>query len=607
MNNFGYNNTDDSELDAEMESVLEKLGENLRALQVTHFSPMSRDAKSRIRAHMFERIQDAVSPGEADVENESYLLDRLISWIRSSSQKVVLSPVRRAIIREKLYALPERSIFASWFTGGLVKKLTASFSLGGVLALSLFAYVLRVPVTYAREFTVVHEVFGDVQVVRDGQTSPAQQGFELKEGDELRTGEDGRAEVKYFDKSFTRLFANTDVAFQSLRSENFGVDHRVELDLERGMLWSSVFDFVKNSDFKVKVNDVVASASKRATFSVSSENGSSQVQVFQNAVNVSLPQKSEEKAAEAKTVVKGFQLVTDAAVGSNAGKSRVEPIQLKGAEKEWVSVNLQKDAQLIADAQSQNQGVVAGPSGVLQENASLLLAFDGNERFKLELNIAEKSFYEVLGKVDVKTDNVRGSFDQLESTARKADGIQNEDVKKLAAAVLQSARSKLLSAKPDSSLYDVKVALEERDFVVAPEDQKLSVALDQASQFLAEAQVLQDKGLKDAYAKALGKYQQRIKDVDTLVVGKTSKKLALDNDIPARRASLEVQYVALKNPANVIMKPENVEEIPVVATIKSTPSVDTNKTSEVASMPIDKDTSSFDDTPLPPKLQLSRD
>ncbi len=213
MNNFGYNNTDDSELDAEMESALEKLGENLRTLQVTHFSPMSRDAKSRIRAHMFERIQEGV-PGEADVENESYLLDRLISWIRTSSQKVVLSPVRRALIREKLYDLPAHSPFATWFNGGLVQKLTASFSLGGVLALSLFAYVLRVPVTYAGEFTVVHEVSGDVQIVRDGQTSQAQQGFELKEGDELRTGEDGRVEVKYFDKSFTRLFANTDVAFQ---------------------------------------------------------------------------------------------------------------------------------------------------------------------------------------------------------------------------------------------------------------------------------------------------------------------------------------------------------------------------------------------------------
>lgn len=599
MNNFGYNNTDDSELDTEMESALEKLGENLRALQSTNFSPMSRDAKSRIRAHMFERIQDGV-PGEADVENESYLLDRLISWIRTSSQKVVLSPVRRAIIREKLYALPAQSPFAAWFSGGLVKKLTASFSLGGVLALSLFAYVLRVPVTYAREFTVVHEVFGDVQVVRDGQTSPAQQGFELKEGDELRTGEDGRVEVKYFDKSFTRLFANTDVAFQSLRSENFGVDHRVELDLERGMLWSSVFDFVKNSDFKVKANDMVASASKRATFSVSSENGASQVQVFQNAVNVSLPQKSEVKPIETKTVVKGYQLVADAAVGSSASKSRVEPIQLKGTEKEWVSVNLQKDAQLIADAQNQNQGVVAGPSGVLQENASLLLAFDSNERFKLELNIAERSFYEVLGKDDVKVDTVRSLFNQLEETAQKADGIQNEEVKKLSAAVLQSARSKLLSAKPDSSLYDVKVALEERDFVDAPEDQKLSVALDQASQFLAEAQVLQDKDLKDAYKKALGKYQQRIKDVDTLVSGKVLKKLMVEDDIPARRASLEVQYVALKNPVSVATKTESVDEVATVAV-----PVSNEKIVEIEKS-ADQNVVS-DDAQLPPKLQLSRD
>ncbi len=599
MNNFDYNNTDDSEMSAEMEAALVMLGEKLKKLPTVHFSPMDRDAKSRIKAHMFQRIQNTV-PGEVDVEDESYLLDRLTSWIRSASREVLLNPVRRAIIREKLYALPERSIFASWFNAGFMRKLTASFSVGGVLALSLFAYVLRVPVTYAREFTVVHEVSGDVQIVRDGQASMAQQGFELKEGDELRTGEDGRVEVKYFDKSFTRLFANTDLAFQSLRSENFGVDHLVELDLERGMLWSSVFDFVKNSDFRVRANDLITSASKRATFSVSSENGASQVQVFQNAVNVSLPQKSEEKSIEMKTVVKGYQLVANAAVGSSASKSRIELIQLKGTEKEWVSVNLQKDAQLIADAQSQNQGVVAGPSGVLRENASLLLAFDSNERFKLELNIAERSFYEVLEKGNVKVDEVRASFDQLETIAKKADGILSDDVKKLSVAVLQSARSKLLSAKPDSSLYDVKVALEERDFVQAPEDQKLSVALDQASQFLAEAQVLQDKGLRDEYAKALGKYQQRIKDVDTLVSGKVSKKLTVESDVPARRASLEVQYVALKNPMSVATKTESVAEVAAVAV-----PVSNEKIVEIEKS-VDQNVVS-DDAQLPPKLQLSRD
>ncbi len=236
----------------------------------------------------------------------------------------------------------------------------------------------------------------------------------------------------------------------------------------------------------------------------------------------------------------------------------------------------------------------------MRENASLLLAFDSNERFKLELNIAERSFYEVLGKDDVKADTVRSLFHQLEETARKADSIQNENVKKLSAAVLQSARSKLLSAKPDSSLYDVKMALEERDFIDAPEDQKLSVALDQASQFLAEAQVLQDKDLKDAYSKALGKYQQRIKDVDTLVSGKVSKKLTVEADVPARRASLEVQYVALKNPVGVATKTESVAEVAAV-----TVPVLNEKIVEIEKS-ADQNVVS-DDAQLPPKLQLSRE
>lgn len=561
MNNFGHHSADDSELDEMNIASLEQLGENLKKLQMSHFSPMSRSMKSRIRSSLLQKIESGVpesvpdgvlsgnAPLGADVESESYLLDRLIAWIRDSSKSVVLNPIQRAIIREKLYALPAQSFaqspFASWFSGGILKRFVASFSLAGVLGLSLFAYVLRVPVTYAGEFTVVHEVSGDVVVVRDGQSSPASEGFELREGDELRTGENGSAEVKYFDKSFTRLFANTDVAFQLLRSENFGVDHLVELDLERGTLWSSVFDFVKNSNFKVRSNDLVTSASKRATFSVFSENGTSQVQVFQNAVNVSVPD-------ETKTIVKGFQLVTDAEAGSSDSVGRIEPISLKPSEKEWVSANLQKDAQLIDDVQKQNQGVVAGPLGILQENASLLLAFDSNEKFKLELNIAERSFYEVLNGVDVSADQVRASFDQLEAITGRVDSAANDDVKKLAAAVLQSARAKLLGARPDSSLYDVKIALEERDFLNAPPDQKLSVAIDQAGQFLAEAQVLQDKGLQGAYDKALDIYRQRVKDVDLLVSDRLSKKLAIDDTVGVRRKGLEVQYVAMRNPVNVV-------------------------------------------------------
>ena len=82
-----------------------------------------------------------------------------------------------------------------------------------------------------------------------------------------------------------------------------------------------------------------------------------------------------------------------------------------------------------------------------------------------------------------------------------------------------------------------------------------------------------------------------IPDVDTLV---------------ARRASLEVQYVALRSPVTINLKLKNGSETSVLTTIKSVPSADMSKASEVESTPVDQGTVS-DDTRLPPKLQLSRD
>ena len=587
MNNFEQNDIGEEGFDQATELVLEQLAAKLQEMSAIEAPRLSAERKSRIRSHMFEKIDAVESTEMAFVTDgigddaESALMDRLISWMKVESEKVTMSSVKKAVIREKLYDLPEKS----WFSYGLYRKVAASFSLGSVLALSLFAYVLRVPVTYAREFTVVHEVAGSVQVVRDGQTENVAPGFELREGDELRTGQDGSVIVKYFDKSFTHFFQNTNVAFQSLKSENFGVDHSVELDLDQGMIWSNVFDLVKNSEFKVKSNDMVTSASKRATFSVSSQGSASQVQVFQNAVSVELPKK-----AEAKTVVKGFQVSSDS---NPAGlvRTNIEPIQLKDDQKQWVSDNLQKDEQLIAEVQKQDQSIAMGPSGVFQQNASLLLAFDPAEKFRLELSVNERSFYETLGKNGVKADEAKAAFDSLELVATKADSLKNEDVKKLAGAVLQSAKGKLLAAKPDSDLYDLKVALEEKDFAQAPSDRKLHVALDQASQFLAEAQLLQDKGLKSVSDKAVEKYKERVKFADQIMSNDMAKKISIDSPVAIQRSSLDAQYLTLRNPDLAQHDAKNF--VPVAM---STP--------VVSVLPVENHT---DDARLPPKLQLSQD
>ncbi len=549
------------------EKQLEKLGELLRTeVAGENFSPLSREKKDKIRGHMFERIdaltgvaqqelplimaqvEGQVADGEPDGdEAEAYLIDRLITWMKDASQTIKMDPIKKAVIREHLYDLPDRMVFPFF------KRLTAAVSVAGILSVTVFAFALKVPVTFAKELTVVHDVEGSVMILRNGRELSASKGFEIREGDKIITGQDGKAVITYFDKSITRFFENTDVSFDALRSEDFGFNHTVSLSLTQGRIWSNVMDYVLNSDFTVKANDLIATASKRATFALSSENHEASLQVFHNLVSVETPSNS-----ETKTVVKGFQMVTNPEVA----RQIVEPIQLKESDKKWVAANLVNDQQVLGEVEKNNTGVVAGPLGKFQENASLLLAFNDDERFRLELNVAEKSFYETLKNPGATAEQVKWSFDGLQSIVAKVESLQSDDSKKLANAVLQSARNELLSAKPDSRIYDLKIALEDKDFTDASEDTKLALALDQASQFLAEAQDLQDKGLKDPAQKAAHKYQERMKDISALVAAREEKKLPVDEALSSKRAGLEKLYIAYKNPTPVVEEVVKIAALP---------------------------------------------
>ena len=633
------------------EKQLEKLGELLRTKGSSVISSsISQPAKDRIRAHMFERIDamsgvqqqldlfamatdvapDAVPVGEmpGDEENEAILMDRLIMWMRDEGRAVKMDAVKKAVVRERLYDLPEKkrsfdSVLAGVLNSAFFRRTVATVSLSGILGLAVFTYALKVPVTFAKELTVGHDVEGAVKIVRNGKELSAAKGFEIKEGDTVVTGADGKAVITYFDKSITRFSENTNVSFDALRSENFGFDHVVGLHLIQGRVWSNVMDYVANSEFKVSANDFIASVSKRATFSLSSEQNQASIQVFHNLVNVEIPSKSEEK-----TVVKGFQVVANPQLAQQV----IEPIQLKADEKQWVATNLVNDQKIIGEVEKENKGVVAGPLGRLQENASLLFAFDDAERFRLELNIAEKSFYETLKADGATSDQVRVAFDALQGVIGKAQSLKADDAKRLASAVLQSARNELLSAKPDSQLYDLKVALEDNDFSSASEDTKLTVALDQASQFLAEAQDLQDKRLKDAAQKALKKYQQRMKDVDMLTAEYAQKKITIGDSLSTKRVGLEKLYMAFRNPV-VDVLPDVVTPV-VVARPAEDKSTDRGVIKEPVAAPMREPaagtesaptetggsvdttadstkptntTPSDDQTTLPPKLQISRD
>jgi hypothetical protein len=549
MNQLGFERQDEA---------CEWLAARLVRLHAGELPALNEAMKDRIRTHMFERIEQFAAPGDEE-DSESYLIDRLISWMKGHAEKISLSAVKKAFIREKLQELP---VFVPVLRFGFFRKFAASLSLGGVFAMSIFAFMLRVPVTFAQEYTVVHEASGDAMIVRDGDLLPAVSGFELREGDLLQIGSNGQAVVRYFDRSFTRFFPNTDVSFDALKSENFGVDHRVELDLRHGTVWSNILDLVTNSEFTVKSGSLVASASKRATFSLSSGTDESQLQVFQNVVNVG-----------SHIVLNGYK-----AVFPSSGDVVVKPLALQDEEKVWVSQNLASDEKLVREARKDLKGVVAGPSNVLQENASLLLAFSSTEKYRLELGLCEKSFYDALQKNGATIDEVRAAFRCLEEVAARSGDFQDEDLKKMSDAVLLSARGRLFAMPSESGLYALKIELEDRVLASSDDSNKPLIALDQALQFLIEAQLFREKGLKDETDRAISGFRDRLKIVDS---GSEALRSA---DVSAKRRELETMYLAFSKPVVIASKETVKDNVGDSVAAGSGPALDTknSQTAETA-------------------------
>lgn len=87
--------------------------------------------------------------------------------------------------------------------------------------MALLAAVLLItagPAT-AREFATLHPMAGTVEVARgDGGFQAGTEGQTLQAGDTVRTGDDSRAEIEYFDGSVTRLDAETTFTLQELSS-----------------------------------------------------------------------------------------------------------------------------------------------------------------------------------------------------------------------------------------------------------------------------------------------------------------------------------------------------------------------------------------------------
>jgi len=182
---------------------LEKLGEELKKLP----KPQINENKKNILKKSILHVASTYSKEELKGVSVFYSLHKLIHSIKKLAGKVLPDKEKLSYARARILALAEAHpqknlpIISRVFT---LKKATA-LTMVFVLSMMSFMFLfLDRNVVYAKETTVIEEMFGEVTVVRDGVKIQAEPDMKLEEGDVIKTSSNGFAVIRYFDdKSYS--------------------------------------------------------------------------------------------------------------------------------------------------------------------------------------------------------------------------------------------------------------------------------------------------------------------------------------------------------------------------------------------------------------------
>ncbi|MGH2661257.1 MAG: FecR domain-containing protein [Actinomycetota bacterium] len=134
----------------------------------------------------------------------------------------------------------------------------------------------------AKEFATLHLLEGTVEVKRADQQDfgTGAEGDTLRSGDTVRTGPDGRAEIEYFDGSFTRLDFDTTFVLTELASIPDEPNSKIiETRQDSGRTFQRVLE-ITGAESRFDVETPTATASVRGTDFVVFENPDGTIEVW---------------------------------------------------------------------------------------------------------------------------------------------------------------------------------------------------------------------------------------------------------------------------------------------------------------------------------------
>ena len=486
-----------------------------------------------------EQILAAVAVPSLDARAKARLKDRIfmrldypmVERLREAASNTHVGLYDAARIKEAIFAVisQRKQKWFFWEDFFALQKKVFAGALAVLMSFSVFSFMsFDFSVARAESFTVLNSYKGFVSVLRDGKVMPVSENMKLEEMDQVVTGDDGYAAIKFFDDSMSRLSRGTVVVLNKLEKVgDSSVKSYVEVSLKEGRLWSRVLNLVQShSAFTVEANELYVTA-KKAAFDVVVDDKKTDVQVFNHVVDISGVSVS--KAVSGQKVTMDSDKNVSVGVLSNMEKS-----------DDWVTTNLDDDKKYLADTEqrlieAKIESVGGNPENVsfeksLQANAILFLTFDDIKQKKINLDLSEKNFIAaqlVLSSANSSDDEKKKALDAIDkfSTDVKdfyafaknvsvTDAKYGEELDKYVGDKVLAQKKDLSFVLPDSLLYEAKVTLDDLETFgnLQPED-LVAIKMDNALGKLSDAQEVVAEGNEEAFDKAFEGYKNDVKDV----------------------------------------------------------------------------------------------
>ena len=437
----------------------------------------------------------------------------ILVYLKDVVSDIVLSPDRKALLKERIMAVIESHSQKKFFWGNFFafqKRLVGAmvvFAMG----LGFFSFMnVDMGVVHAETFTTLSDFSGDVSVERNGKQIEIERGMRIYEKDRVSTGEDGSASIMFFDDSVSRLSSETDVSVSKLvRPDDSYSKSYVEVSLENGEMWSRVVNLVeKNSAFVVATDDA-KTLTKKAAFNVSVEEDSVEVEVFNHEVEF-------ETSVAFETVVSGRKV--------KSTKDRVVVSDLDENDKEvaWAKENIDSDKLYLNEVEERLLVAKMESVGVdvdeefdyktsLTEEAVVFLTFGDVKKKKKELDLAEKAF--VSAEVRLNDPNATEeekveaqsiiitfketvqAFDLLVNDVRSTDSEYAEELQAYVSEKLDNQKKSLSLALPGDPSYFAKEVIEDLEIEFVDDEKELiEKKVEHGLNKIAEAEDLIDQG-----------------------------------------------------------------------------------------------------------------